>query len=85
MIPTPTPPAPLQVPHRVLLGPGPSDVPPRVLKALAMPLLGHLDPAFAAIMDETQALLRYAFQTENKLTVAISGTGTAGMETAIVN
>jgi alanine-glyoxylate transaminase/serine-glyoxylate transaminase/serine-pyruvate transaminase len=67
------------------MGPGPSDVHPRVLKALAAPLLGHLDPAFVAIMDETQALLRYVFQTENKLAVAISGTGTAGMETVVVN
>jgi alanine-glyoxylate transaminase / serine-glyoxylate transaminase / serine-pyruvate transaminase len=85
MIPKPPPPAPLHVPHRILLGPGPSDVPPRVLKALATPLLGHLDPAFAAVMDETQELLRQVFQTNNKLTVAVSGTGTAGMETVVVN
>jgi len=70
---------------RVLLGPGPSDVPPRVLEAMARPLLGHLDPEFVSLMDETQDLLRYAFQTTNRLTLAISGTGSAGMETVIVN
>jgi alanine-glyoxylate transaminase / serine-glyoxylate transaminase / serine-pyruvate transaminase len=84
-IPAPPSPAPFAPPHRVLLGPGPSDVPPRVLKALSTPLLGHLDPAFAALMDETQELLRYVFQTHHKLTVPISGTGTAGMEAVVVN
>jgi alanine-glyoxylate transaminase/serine-glyoxylate transaminase/serine-pyruvate transaminase len=67
------------------MGPGPSDVHPRVLEAMAMPLVGHLDPEFAALMDETQELLRYVFQTKNRLTLAISGTGTAGMETVVVN
>ena len=57
------------------MGPGPSDVDPRVLKALGTPLVGHLDPEFVALMDETQDLLRYVFQTENRLTLAISGTG----------
>ena len=66
-------------------GARPSDVDPRVLKALATPLVGHLDPEFAALMDETQEMLRYAFQTENRLTLAISGTGSAGMETVVVN
>jgi alanine-glyoxylate transaminase/serine-glyoxylate transaminase/serine-pyruvate transaminase len=80
----PTPQA-LHLSKRVLLGPGPSDVDPRVLKALATPLVGHLDPEFAALMDETQDLLRYVFQTENRLTLAISGTGSAGMETVVVN
>jgi alanine-glyoxylate transaminase/serine-glyoxylate transaminase/serine-pyruvate transaminase len=80
----PTPP-PLRLSKRVLMGPGPSDVDPRVLKALATPLVGHLDPEFAALMDETQDLLRYVFQTENRLTLAISGTGSAGMETVVVN
>src|SRR5437763_5256842 len=70
---------------RVLLGPGPSDVHPRVLAALGMPLLGHLDPEFVALMDETQALLRYVFRTENRLTMAVSGTGSAGMEAVVVN
>ncbi len=84
-VPAPTIPKPLVPPFRVLMGPGPSDVPPRVLAALGMPLLGHLDPDFVALMDETQGLLRYAFQTKNPLTVPISGTGTAGMETVVVN
>jgi alanine-glyoxylate transaminase / serine-glyoxylate transaminase / serine-pyruvate transaminase len=81
----PPTPRPLQLSKRVLMGPGPSDVDPRVLKALATPLVGHLDPEFAALMDETQDLLRYVFQTENRLTLAISGTGSAGMETVVVN
>ena len=67
------------------LGPGPSEVHPRVLAALGMPLLGHLDPEFVALMDEMQNLLRYVFQTENRLTLAVSGTGSAGMEAVVVN
>lgn len=70
---------------RVLLGPGPSDVSPRVLAALGMPLLGHLDPEFVALMDETQAMLREVFRTTNRMTLAISGTGSAGMEAVVVN
>jgi alanine-glyoxylate transaminase/serine-glyoxylate transaminase/serine-pyruvate transaminase len=58
---------------------------PRVREALCLPLVGHLDPAFVALMDETQELLRYAFQTENRLTLPISGTGSAGMEAVVVN
>ena len=81
----PTPPAPLNPSPRLLLGPGPSEVHPRVLSAMGMPLLGHLDPEFVALMDETQNLLRYVFQTENRLTMAISGTGSAGMEAVVVN
>jgi alanine-glyoxylate transaminase/serine-glyoxylate transaminase/serine-pyruvate transaminase len=69
----------------VLLGPGPSDVHPRVLAALGLPLLGHLDPEFVALMDETQRLLRHVFRTENRLTLAVSGTGSAGMEAVVVN
>src|SRR6516165_8993284 len=84
-VPQPTLPGPLHLSKRVLMGPGPSDVHPRVLKALATPLVGHLDPEFATLMDETQDLLRYVFQTENRLTLAISGTGSAGMETVVVN
>src|SRR5882724_13005820 len=72
-------------PQRLLLGPGPSDVHPRVLAALAQPLVGHLDPAFIALMDETKALLRRVFQTTNELTIPISGTGSAGLEACIVN
>ncbi|HDZ89095.1 MAG: alanine--glyoxylate aminotransferase family protein [Deltaproteobacteria bacterium] len=67
------------------MGPGPSDVPGRVLQAMAAPCIGHLDPAFLSIMDETQGLLRYLFQTENALTIPVSGTGSAGMETCFVN
>ena len=81
----PQTPGPLNPSPRFLLGPGPSEVHPRVLAALGMPLLGHLDPEFVALMDETQNLLRYAFQTENRLTLAVSGTGSAGMETVVVN
>lgn len=83
--PKPPTPAPLNPSRRLLLGPGPSDVHPRVLAAMGMPLLGHLDPEFVALMDETQDLLRYAFQTTNRMTLAVSGTGSAGMETVVVN
>jgi alanine-glyoxylate transaminase / serine-glyoxylate transaminase / serine-pyruvate transaminase len=71
--------------YRVLLGPGPSEVPVRVLHALSNPTIGHLDPYFLKIMDETQDLLRFLFQTGNELTIPVSGTGSAGMETALVN
>ncbi len=70
---------------RVLLGPGPSDVHPRVLTAMATPLLGHLDPEFLAIMNDTQEMLRQVFRTQNRLTFPVSGTGSAGMETCVVN
>jgi len=70
---------------RVLLGPGPSNVHPRVLAALALPTVGHLDPAFLAVMNGTVELLRYVFRTGNRLTMAVSGTGSAGMEAALVN
>src|SRR4051794_8588095 len=76
---------PLNPPQRVLLGPGPSDVPPRVLAALAAPTVGHLDPAYLAVMDETRRMLRAVFRTKNELTMAVSGTGSAGMEAAVVN
>jgi alanine-glyoxylate transaminase / serine-glyoxylate transaminase / serine-pyruvate transaminase len=65
---------------RILLGPGPSTVSPRVLRAMAHPLVGHLDPQFIALMNEVQELLRFVFQTENRLTIPVSGTGSAGME-----
>ncbi len=77
--------ADLDTSARILLGPGPSTVHPRVLRAMAHPLVGHLDPQFIALMNEVQELLRYVFQTENRLTVPISGTGSAGMETALCN
>jgi alanine-glyoxylate transaminase / serine-glyoxylate transaminase / serine-pyruvate transaminase len=70
---------------RILLGPGPSMVSPRVLQALATPPVGHLDPYFLSVMDDIQQLLRFLFQTDNSLTLAISGTGTAGMEAALCN
>ena len=70
---------------RLLLGPGPSNVHPRVLRAMATPLIGHLDPDFLEIMDDTKKLLQYTFQTENDLTLPISGTGSAGMETVLCN
>lgn len=75
----------VDVPLRILLGPGPSMVHPRVLRAMAMPVVGHLDPAFLDVMAQLQDLLRYVFQTENALTIPISGTGTAAMETAVAN
>ena len=73
------------LPERVLLGPGPSTVESRVLRAMSRPLIGHLDPEFLQIMDETQAMLRRVMATENRMTFAISGTGSAGMEASIVN
>lgn len=72
-------------PQRTLLGPGPSDVAPRVLAALGQPTIGHLDPQFIALMDEIKELLQYAFQTENQLTLPISAPGSAGMEACFVN
>ncbi|QVL30409.1 alanine--glyoxylate aminotransferase family protein [Telmatocola sphagniphila] len=78
-------PGQLNIPNRLLLGPGPSDAHPRVLAAMANPLLGHLDPAYLEIMNETAAMLREAFQTKNPLTFPISATGMAGMETCLVN
>lgn len=77
--------AQLDVPPRLLLGPGPSNAHPRVLQALGMRQVGHLDPAFIELMNEVQELLRYAWQTDNKLTVPVSGTGSAAMEASIAN
>jgi len=71
--------------QRVLMGPGPSDVSARVLQAMSAPCIGHLDPYFLSVMDETQQLLRSLFQTQNALTIPVSGTGSAGMETCFVN
>jgi len=71
--------------QRVLMGPGPSDVPARVLQALSAPCIGHLDPYFLSAMDEARELLQYLFRTENHLTIPVSGTGSAGMETCMVN
>lgn len=70
---------------RVLLGPGPSMVHPRVMAAMSAPLIGHLDPEFLGLMDRTVELLRYVFATCNRLTISISGTGSAGMEAAVAS
>jgi len=72
-------------PQRLLLGPGPSMVHPRVLRAMSTPLLGHLDPKFLEIMNDVQGQLRAVFRTQNPFTIAVSGTGSAGMEAALVN
>ncbi|MDB9446324.1 alanine--glyoxylate aminotransferase family protein [Anabaena sp. CS-542/02] len=76
---------PLQIPLRLLLGPGPSNAHPAVFQAMNHSLVGHLDPAFLELMDEIQSLLRYVWQTENHHTIAVSGTGSAAMEATIAN
>jgi alanine-glyoxylate transaminase/serine-glyoxylate transaminase/serine-pyruvate transaminase len=73
------------IPTRLLLGPGPSMVDPRVLRIMSAPLVGHLDPFFLELMDECQQLLRYVFETKNELTIPVSGTGSAAMEAAVAN
>src|SRR5581483_10064318 len=70
---------------RLLLGPGPCDAHPRVLRAMTTPLLGHLDPQFLVIMNETQDMLRQVYRTRNPYTLPISATGMAGMEACVVN
>ena len=72
-------------PVRTLMGPGPSDVHPRVTGAMARPCIGHLDPAFVGMMDEVKQMLQYAFKTENQLTIPVSAPGSAGMETTFQN
>jgi len=72
-------------PRRALFGPGPSNVSPRVLQAAARPTLGHMDPDFIDLMDETRGLLRYALQTDNEMTFPLSAPGSAGMEACLVN
>ncbi|NXV22791.1 SPYA protein, partial [Cepphus grylle] len=76
---------PLAVPERLLLGPGPSNVPPRILAAGGQQLLGHMHPEVLQVMDEIKAGIQYAFQTQNPLTLAISGTGHCAMEAALLN
>lgn len=71
--------------ERLLLGPGPSNVSPRVIRAMTLPLMGYLDPTFLKVMDEMTELLRQVFRTSNEFTLAVSGTGTSGMEAALVN
>lgn len=78
-------PGQLTLSPRLLLGPGPSDVHPRVLTVMATPLIGHLDPQFLVLMNETQEMMRQALQTRNNLTFPVSGTGMAGMETCLSN
>ncbi len=78
-------PAALEPPSRLLLGPGPSNVHPRVLRALSTPIVGHLDPTYLALMDDTRRMLQQVFQTKNAMTLPISATGSAGMETCFVN
>jgi alanine-glyoxylate transaminase / serine-glyoxylate transaminase / serine-pyruvate transaminase len=70
---------------RTLMGPGPSDVNPRILSAMGQPTIGHLDPEFIRLMDEVKSMLQYAFQTTNELTIPVSAPGSAGMETCFVN
>jgi len=72
-------------PVRTLMGPGPSDIHPRVLSAMARPTIGHLDPEFIRMMDEVKEMLKYAFKTENELTMPVSAPGSAGMETCFAN
>ena len=76
---------PFNPPQRILLGPGPSNVEPRVLQAMMAPLLGHMDPIYFECMDETQALLRRVFETGNRVTLVVPGTGGAGMEACLAN
>ena len=78
-------PAAFNPPPRLLMGPGPSDVSPAVLRAMSLPLVGHLDPAFVKLMEEIKAMLRAVFLTKNDMTFPISGTGSAGMEFCCVN
>jgi len=75
----------LQPSARVLLGPGPSNVHPRVMKAMLSPVVGHLDPDFLRVMEDIKKLLRIVFQTGNEITFPVSGTGSAGMETVLAN
>ncbi|NJL86398.1 MAG: alanine--glyoxylate aminotransferase family protein [Leptolyngbyaceae cyanobacterium SM1_1_3] len=77
--------APLQVPERLLLGPGPSNADPAVIAAMNHQPIGHLDPAYLKMMDEVQVLLRYAWQTSNPMTLAVAGTGSAAMEATLAN
>ncbi len=77
--------AQLDLPPRLLLGPGPSNVHPRVRLASAMNEIGHLDPKFIELMNETQELLRYVWQTDNRFTIPVSGTGSAAMEATLAN
>jgi alanine-glyoxylate transaminase/serine-glyoxylate transaminase/serine-pyruvate transaminase len=72
-------------PPRLLMGPGPSNVAPSVLRAMSLPLVGHLDPVFVKMMEEIKEMLRQVFLTKNEMTFPVSGTGSAGMEFCFVN
>jgi len=76
---------PIATPDRLLLGPGPSNAHPTVLEALSRTPIGHLDPLYVALMGEVQELLRYVWQTDNRLTLPMSGTGSAVMEATLAN
>jgi len=75
----------LNPPERILMGPGPSNIHPRIQRAMLAPIVGHLDPYFITIMEDTMDLLRALFRTKNELTLPISGTGSAGMEASFCN
>src|SRR6202008_4022499 len=75
----------LAPPNRLMLTPGPSSMDPRVYRALAAPLVGHLDPWFKGCMDDTPGLMRQIFQTENRLTMPLSASGSGGIEASVVN
>src|SRR5690554_303798 len=79
------PAAALNPPIRILMGPGPSDIHPRVLQAIAKPTVGHLDPYYLELMNEMRGMMQGLFRTQNEMTLAVSGTGSAGMEAAVVN
>ena len=76
---------PLNIPKKLLLGPGPSNVPDRVRHASSLSMLGHLHPEYLTIMEDVRRGLQYLFQTRNELTLAVSGSGHAAMEVAIMN
>ncbi|HMC62012.1 MAG TPA: alanine--glyoxylate aminotransferase family protein, partial [Candidatus Solibacter sp.] len=76
---------PIQAPHRLLFGPGPSMVAPRVYQAMSQPVVGHLDPFFFEVVDQVRTLLGYVYSTQNQFNIAISGTGTSSMEAAVAN
>ncbi|MDP6348247.1 MAG: alanine--glyoxylate aminotransferase family protein [Chloroflexota bacterium] len=75
----------VRLPQRLLLGPGPANIDPRVMEAMQSPVIGHLDPAFMEVLAEIADLLRYAFGTANEMTMAVSGTGFSGMDAALAN
>ena len=77
--------APINTPDRLLLGPGPSNAHPKVLEALSRAPIGHLDPLYVELMSEVQELMRYAWQTDNRMTLPMSGTGSSAMEATLAN